>query len=69
MHEPHRAAAPNYTNAALIMAAVNLIWVFCVLWAVFGFAPVIVLAMLLNHGITLLRRRRAWKGSGSGYPN
>lgn len=58
MNESHRTAAPDYTNAALTMAAVNVIWVFCVLWAVFGFVPVVLLAVLLNYGISVLDRRR-----------
>lgn len=50
-------AAPDYTNAALTMMGVNLMWIFVVIWAVFGMIPVLVLAALLNHGIGRLADR------------
>ncbi len=51
--------APDYTNAALVMGFVNLLWVFMVIWAVFGFAWVILVALLLNHLIQRLDRTRS----------
>jgi len=33
--------APKYTNAALVMGLVNLLWIFTALWAAFGL-PVVV---------------------------
>ena len=33
--------APNYTNAALAMGFVNLLWVFMVLWVLFGLPVVL----------------------------
>lgn len=50
--------APNYTNAALTMMGVNLLWIFMAVWAVFGLIPVLVLGAVLNHMITLLAARR-----------
>jgi len=50
--------APNYTNAALIMGFVNLIWAFMALWAVFGFPAVFAAGYGLNYLINRLARRR-----------
>ncbi len=49
--------APNYTNAALVMGVVNLIWIFIALWAVFGFHVVLLTALALNRLISWLRLR------------
>lgn len=51
--------APNYTNAALVMGVVNLIWIFMVLWAVFGFHIVLAAGWGINWLITRLLVRRA----------
>ncbi|MEQ8895717.1 MAG: hypothetical protein RID23_01400 [Roseovarius sp.] len=45
--------APNYTNAALVMGLVNLLWIFMVLWAVFGL-PVV---LAISYGLNLLISR------------
>lgn len=57
MNRRNIGSAPDYTNAALIMLAVNLIWVFGLLWAVFGFIPVLLIAAGLHHGIDRLSTR------------
>ncbi|WP_372604596.1 hypothetical protein [Actibacterium sp.] len=41
-------SAPNYTNAALVMALVNLIILFFVIWALVGLGPALVLGLVLN---------------------
>lgn len=41
--------APNYTNAALVMGLINLLWIFMVLWAVFGLPVVLAIGYGLNH--------------------
>ena len=51
--------APNYTNAALIMGLVNLLWIFMALWMVFGFPVVIAVGYGLNLLITRLSRANA----------
>ncbi len=48
------AAAPNYTNAAMVMAFINLTWVFGVIWVLFGLPTVLVLAYGLNYLISRL---------------
>lgn len=46
-----RRSAPDYTAAAITMLGVNLMWIFFVAWVLFGFVPVLLLALLINHGI------------------
>jgi len=58
MRDREIAAAPNYTNAALTMLGVNLLWVFMVIWAMFGLIPVLLLGAGINHLITVLAARR-----------
>ncbi len=57
MSEHQVTAAPDYTKAAVTMLGVNLLWIFFALWVIFGFVPVLVLAVLINHGVTLLSDR------------
>ncbi|MCV6585232.1 MAG: histidinol phosphate aminotransferase [Marinibacterium sp.] len=59
MPDPHRQSAPDFTTAALTMLGVNLIWIFVTLWVIWGFLPVLLLALCLNHAITRLKARRA----------
>lgn len=49
--------APDFTNAALIMGLVNLVWVFGVIWALYGIGTVLALAYALNLAIGRLGRR------------
>lgn len=51
-------SAPNYTNATLVMGGVNLIWVFMVIWASFGFAAVLATGYALDRLILWLSGRR-----------
>ncbi|MGR3713420.1 MAG: hypothetical protein ACU0A6_09905 [Shimia sp.] len=47
----------NYTNTCLVLGFVNLLWVFAAIWALFGFAFVLLTGWLLNLGINRLARR------------
>ena len=58
MSERRTGTAPNYTNPALVMMAINLIWIFFALWAVYGLVPVLLAGAILNHAITVLAARR-----------
>ncbi len=58
MRDHRLEKAPDFTNAALVMGAVNLTWMFAVVWAVFGFAIVAFLALGLNAAITRLKSAR-----------
>ncbi|WP_286193783.1 hypothetical protein [Tropicibacter sp. R16_0] len=49
--------APDYTTAALTMLGVNLMWMLCAIWALFGFGVALILAAVLNAGITRLGQR------------
>ncbi len=49
--------APNYTNAALVMALVNLLWIFAVIWAIFGMPVVLTIGYVLNLAISRIGRR------------
>ncbi|MBO9401210.1 hypothetical protein J7399_05195 [Shimia sp. R9_1] len=51
-------SAPNYTNAALVMGFVNLMWVFVLIFILWGMPAVMVLAVILNAGIDRLARRK-----------
>lgn len=58
MRDRDRPAAPDYTNAALVMALVNLLWSFMLVWASYGLPAVLVLAVFLNYLITRLEHSR-----------
>jgi len=51
--------APNYTNAALVMGLVNLLWIFMALWIMFGLPVVMAVGYGLNLLITRLSRSNA----------
>ena len=55
---PPPKRAPDYTDAALAMGLVNLLWIFMALWAAFGFWAVLLAGLALNHAITRLDQRR-----------
>ena len=57
MDRRHPQPAPNYTNAALTMGWVNLMWVFMVIWGLWGLLPVLLISAGLNRGITWLALR------------
>ena len=59
MSERNVSPAPDYTNVAITMIGVNLMWIFLVIWVFYGVVPVLVLAVLINHGID---RLAAWRG-------
>lgn len=59
MKSDHRAAAPNYTNACIVMFAINLSWVLIALWAAWGLLAVIAAGWLINRTITHIEDARA----------
>lgn len=50
--------APNYTNAALVMGLVNLIWVLGLIWVAWGLPAVLLTGLVLNLLINKLAERR-----------
>lgn len=57
MRDHRMGRAPDFTNAALFMGFVNLVWVFGVIWAVYGMGAVLALAFGLHLAIGRLGRR------------
>ncbi len=41
--------APDYTNAAINMLGINLMWIFFVVWMLWGFIPVLMIAYMVNR--------------------
>ena len=66
MNNQKIGSAPDFTNAALIMLGVNMMWVFVAIWALYGFVPVLILAALLHHLITRFAARRSGPSDGDG---
>lgn len=58
MRDTEQTPAPNYTNASLIMGMANLLWIFGVIWAVYGLPTVVLCALALNWAIDRLGRRK-----------
>lgn len=58
MRRGKMSPAPDYTNAALVMGLVNLLWVFMALWANFGLPAVLATAYGLDRLIVWRSRRR-----------
>lgn len=54
-----RPAAPDYTRTVLVMAGVNLLWIFLALWAAWGFGAVLIAGYGVHLAIEALRRHRA----------
>lgn len=52
MRDSPRGTAPDFTDAFLVAALFNLIWIFVVLWATLGFWAVLVTGYGLNYLIT-----------------
>ena len=46
-------------NQCILTLGVNLMWIFFVIWILFGFIPVVLLAVLINHGITRYETARS----------
>ena len=57
MNDDHRRSAPDYTTATLVMGFFNLLWIFGVIWALFGLIAVMAVGWIMNRGIDWLGRR------------
>jgi len=42
------SSAPDYTMTCLVMGFINLLWVFCVIWAWLGLPAVLAIGYFLN---------------------
>ena len=54
-------AAPDFTQACVVMFGVNLVWVFMVVWAVWGLIAVALLGWVVNQWVIWVDIRRARK--------
>lgn len=48
----------NYTNTCLVLWLVNLIWVFILIWTIWGLPAVMLVALALNGLISRSEHRR-----------
>lgn len=46
----------DFASAAVTFLGINMIWVFLVIWMLYGLVPVLVMAVLINHFITRLEQ-------------
>lgn len=53
-----RPAAPNYTNACVVMFGVNITWVLMVIWAIWGLLAVALLGWIVNKLINRIGMAR-----------
>ncbi|MFK7837059.1 MAG: hypothetical protein AB8B60_12635 [Sulfitobacter sp.] len=47
-----RPAAPNFTQACVVMFGVNIAWIFMVIWAIWGLVAVAATGWVVNKVIT-----------------
>jgi len=52
-----RSSAPNFTTACIVMFGVNIMWIFAVIWAVWGLVFVALLGAVINHLMTRIHVR------------
>ena len=53
-----RPAAPNFTQACVVMFGVNITWVFVMIWAIWGILAVAVTGWVLNQIINRIDAAR-----------
>ena len=58
MRDRQIGEAPDYTNACLVMFGVNLMWIFTVIWAIWGFLFVLLTGAALNHVMRRIEERK-----------
>ena len=58
MDDKRIGAAPDYTNAAITMLGVNMMWIMLAVWMLWGIVPVLILAVFVNHFVEHLSDRR-----------
>lgn len=56
--DSHRPAAPNFTNACIVMFGVNLAWILMLVWAVWGLIAAAGLSWALNRLIARIEAAR-----------
>lgn len=53
-----RPAAPNYTQACIVMFGINIAWVFMVIWAIWGLLAVAITGWVVNKWINRIDAAR-----------
>ena len=53
-----QGSAPNFTQAAVFMFGVNIMWIFVAIWAVWGLIAVAATGWAINHAINFVEKRR-----------
>ncbi|WP_386175066.1 hypothetical protein [Sulfitobacter sp. R86518] len=53
-----RQPAPNYTSACVVMFGVNILWLFVVIWALWGLFAVVLSGWAVNAMIDRIAARR-----------
>ncbi|NNE53159.1 MAG: hypothetical protein HKN30_12260 [Sulfitobacter sp.] len=60
MRDPNdRPAAPNYTQACIVMFGVNVAWILVAIWAIWGFLAAAFLGWLVNGLINRIESARS----------
>lgn len=54
----NRPSASNYTQACIVMFGVNILWVFMVIWAIWGLLAVALSGWAINVAIDRIGARR-----------
>ncbi len=57
MQDRKLPAPPDLASAVAAFLGVNLLWVFFVIWVLYGIVPVMLLAFFINHMIDRLEQR------------
>ncbi|MEP5728129.1 MAG: hypothetical protein ABJL67_02020 [Sulfitobacter sp.] len=52
MRDDDRPAAPNFTQACVVMFGVNITWIFMLIWSIWGLLAVAALGWVVNKVIT-----------------
>ena len=58
MDDKRIGTAPDYTNAAITMLGINIMWIMFVIWMLWGMVPVLMLAFVVNHFVEYVAARR-----------
>lgn len=59
MRDPNdRPAAPDFTQACIVMFGVNLTWIMMVIWAIWGLVAVAALGWIVNRLISRIGMAR-----------
>lgn len=56
MQDQKLPQASDILPAAVTFLGINLMWIFVVIWMIYGLTPVLVLAVMINHVITRLEQ-------------